>query len=321
MHFDRTGSTLVIRFTRTRTPMKKLSVLFFFAAILLILTCLSCRKSNDPIMVTASESIISTAPLWLNYQCANAPDYGDSILYLQPVKTDYIVSPVNRTALGKGKFLSWPEGLVIDSASGAINFSASETGMRYIIGFIKQSTTDTCVSNLILAGITYVDSIYILSRNDTLAVPYYNANASTPVVCDASDDNDYPGTSGHGDGNDKCIFDGTDKHGNKGKANKQNVRVRTISGIINLKATLAAGAFGASPADGTAVAVPVVYSLSDKSKKATQEIDVQLLYYNRKADIPASMVNRVNANRAAFFQNTAILGSPRPPIIIVTRFE
>jgi hypothetical protein len=301
--------------------MKKLPALLSCAIFLVILASLSCRKSNEPVTVTASASIVSSAPFRLNYQCANAPDYGDSILYLQPVKNDYIVSPVNGTVLGTGKFLSWPEGLVIDSSNGAINVSASETGMRYIIGFIKQGTSDTCVSNLILAGVTYADSIYILSHNDTLAVPYYNANGSVPAVCNASDEGDYPDNNGHGKGDDKCIFDGTDKHGNKEKANKKQVKVRTISGIINLKATLAAGAFGTNPSNGASVTAPIVYNLNDKSKKATQEISVQLFYYNRKADIPASMVNQVNVNRAAFFQNTAIFGSPRPPIIIVTRFE
>ena len=273
-----------------------------------------------PLTVVQSESIVSATPQYFNFGCANAPLYGDSIIYTAPVKGDYIIFPVNAASLGKGKFLSWPAGLLLDSSSGAINVSGSETGMRYVIGFIKQGSTDTCMSNLLLAGVSYIDSIYVLSNNDTLAVPYYNANAAAPAVCDGSDDSDYPDNAGQGNGNDKCIFDATDKKGNKGQANKKNVKVRTISGMINLKASLSAGAFGSNPADGANIIVPIVYNLNDKSKKATQQINVELMYYTHRSDIPLSVVNQVSQDRTAFYKNLPIFGTPRPPIIIITRF-
>ena len=266
-------------------------------------------------MVEQADVAIAALPLRLNYQCLYSPSYGDSIIYLQPSNNDYIVHPINAGALGKGKYLSWPAGLMIDSATGAINISQSETGMRFIIGFVKAGSTDTCLSNLILAGITYADSIYVLSDHDTLASPYYNADASTPAVCNASGSGDYPDNNGHGD--DQCVFDGKDKKGNQGQANGKKVKVRTISGVIDLKATVAAGAFGTNPIDGTSITVPIAYTLNDESKKAIQQINVQLIYYNKRSSIPAVLINTINANAAAFFQNR-VVNNPRPPIIIVS---
>jgi hypothetical protein len=286
-----------------------------------LLMLAGCNKTTDIISVNSSQVASVPLPKILNYQCNHAPDYGDSIIYMQPSNHDYIVNPVNAGVLGKGKYVAWPSGLIIDSASGAINVSESETGLRYIIGFIKDGARDTCLSNLILGGITYADGIYVLGNNDTLAIPYYNANAAIPPVCDPSDDYDYPGNSGHGVGNSNCVFDGKDKKGNSGQANGKNVKVRTISGIINLKATLAAGAFGSNPANGTSITVPIAYSLNDESQKATQQIDVQFVYYENKSDIPVALTNNITANRSSFFKNTAILSSPRPPIIIVARFQ
>ena len=140
-------------------------------------------------------------------------------------------------------------------------------------------------------------------------------------VSNASGNDDYPDNSGHGNGDDKCIFDGKDKKGKKGQANSQNVKVRTISGVIDLKGSLSSGAFGNNPVNGTSIIVPIAYSLSDNSKKATQQINVQLIYYAKRSQIPAALVNTVTENRSAFFQNTPILKSPRPPIIIVSAFN
>jgi hypothetical protein len=209
--------------------------------------------------------------------------------------------------------------LVIDSATGTINLSQSETGERYNIGYVKNGTHDTCVSQLIVGGITYLDSIYVLQNNDTLAMPIYNANPATPPVCDNSGDSDYPNNNGNGqgNGNNKCQFDVDPP---KGQANGNGLRVRTISGIINLKKTLADGvAFGTStPANGATKTITVQYRLNDNSGKALQKISVQLVYYNKLSDIPASLKTEVATKRENFLHYRVVNGRPRPPLIIVT---
>jgi len=220
-----------------------------------------------------------------------------------------------------GKWFSWPEGLALDSTNGNINVSQSETGERYKIAYVKNGTHDTCVSQIILGGITYLDSVYVLQNNDTLAIPIYNANPNTPPVCDNSGDTDYPGSNGNGqgNGNSKCQFDVDPP---KGQANDNGLKVRTISGIINLKKTLTDGkAFGsATPANGTTTKITVQYRLNDNSGKALQHIQVQLMYYNKVSDIPASLMNDVKNKRNNFLNYKIVNGRPRPPMLILAGF-
>jgi hypothetical protein len=248
--------------------------------------------------------------------CTAAPDYGDSIIYTKykGPGNDYTIKPKNDTV--GGRYIFWPDGLVIDSATGVINVTQSETGVRYNIGFIKTGTQDTCISPLILAGITYVDSIYVLDKNDTLATPIYNSNPLTPPVCDNSDDTDYPGNGGHG--NTKCEFD-IEPGSN---ANQKGVRVRTISGIINLKKTLADGAFGSTtPANGTTASVQLLYRLNDASAKALQRIQVQLVYYEHLSDVPTSLRNDITVKRNNFLNYRIVNGKPRPPLLVIVLYN
>ena len=95
--------------------------------------------------------------------CPSLPIYGDTIVYPQPTNgSDYIINPVNNP--GPGKFLSWPVGMVLDSMTGAIDVTASETGLKYIIGYVPNGTNDTCLSYLTIGGAAYADSVYILQN-------------------------------------------------------------------------------------------------------------------------------------------------------------
>ena len=79
----------------------------------------------------------------------------------QPHRATIMYIPrITRESLGT--YLSWPDGLKINSDTGAINLTQSETGQRYSIAFVKNGTTDTCMSQLIVAGAAYMDSVYVL---------------------------------------------------------------------------------------------------------------------------------------------------------------
>jgi hypothetical protein len=290
--------------------------------LLLIFT--SCQKAahtdavTDPDAAenTDSVAVIDTtidanALLATNRQCPNAPNYGDSIIYPQPQSNDYTVEPINNVGI-KGTYLSWPEGLSINKNTGVINLSKSETGARYVIAFIKKGTTDTCVSQVILGGITYADSIYVISKNDTLAAPVFNANPSATPVCDVSDDSDYPDNNNNG--NNKCSFD-DDIPGQK--ANDQKLKVRTKSGIINLKRSVIEGIFGSNPKNGDSKKIKIVYSLNDNSKKAKQKLSVQVIYYDKVSNIPAALKTEVIAKRKNLMEYHVVNGRPRPPLLII----
>lgn len=236
--------------------------------------------------------------------CAYAPLYGDSIIFPQPATSqDYIVHPTNNP--GAGKYFSWPIGLVIDSLTGAIDVTKSETGMRYAIGFVKSGTTDTCLNTLIIGGAAYMDSIYVLSDGATTAVPYYDANAYMPSAC----------STGSG-----CSFDVT------GSAASKRVVVDKSTGAIDLQKTLngtslLGGVFGLIPLNGTTATATIYYKINDASNSALQHIDLQFVYYYSKSQMSAGLVvgllNKLDNILTGNLISTT--SNPRPPLIFIVR--
>jgi len=296
----------------------KWCISFLSLSFITLTVFFACSKSNTP--KDTSNNPPGDSTVRTNSLSCNPPDYGDSILYpkFKGPNNDFTVSPSNDTAAGK--WFSWPEGLVLDPNNGTINVTQSETGERYDVAYVKNGTHDTCISQIVIGGITYLDSVYVLQNNDTLAFPIYNANPNTPPVCDNSGDTDYPGSNGNGqgNGNSKCQFDVDPP---KGQANGNGVKVRTISGIINLKKSVAAGAFGSStPANGATITQTIQYRLNDNSGKSLQKIKVQMVYYNKVSDIPASVMNDVRTKHNNFLNYKVVNGRPRPPMLIIAGF-
>jgi hypothetical protein len=238
--------------------------------------------------------------------CSYAPDYGDSIIYLQPTNgPDYIVNTVNNP--GAGKFFSWSGGMVIDSLTGAINVTKSQTGQKYDIGFVKTGTTDTCLKSLIIAGAAYMDSVYVLSNNEKLALPYFNANPYLLSVC-----------TGNGPG---CQF----------ASSNAKVIVNPTTGVIDLQKTLdgtggilnLGGAFGLLPLDGATAPATIYYRLNDNSNNALQHIDVTFMYYTYKSQIGQGLLTNLLTKLTNVLTGNLISKSanPRPPVIIITRYN
>jgi hypothetical protein len=309
---------------KNSTLSRLMAILFLFSGLV------ACKKSlddnNTPPVNTNQTSVDTTLtaapdtskrtvsyPQQASTKCPNAPDYGDSIIFVQP-GTNYIVTPINHP--DTGTYFAWPVGMVIDKSTGAINVSKSETGLRYNIGYVKKGTTDTCMQTLILAGISYEDSLYVLADNERYAKPYYNANPSQAPVCSGSG---VPGGS-------TCVFDV-----NK-KAASQFVVVDKNNGFIDLKNT-ASKAFGLLPANGTTVQTTIAYQLGDNSNMALQQITVNLVYYAHKSDVPPDLLSAVTDKLTKIVNQLLLInipgsatqqklsGSPRPPIIIVTRYS
>jgi hypothetical protein len=302
------------------------------AALLFISAMLACKKSMDVIDPVTNnnnsshptDSSVTTPPVAENTfvpypqhvstRCSGAPRYGDSIIFVQPASVDYIIKPVNNP--DSGHYFAWPVGMVIDINTGAINLSKSEGGLRYNIGWVKKGTTDTCLQSLILAGASYMDSIYVLNDNQRYAKPYFNADPKNSSICSGS------GVSG----GSKCVFDV-----NK-LAEAKKVVVDHNTGIINLKESMNKGLFGVAPFDGQSVLVPMQYQLNDNSNLALQQITINFIFYNKRSDVPADLLSAV-VDKLDKITNQLLLinllpsadkqinkGNPRPPIIIVTRY-
>jgi hypothetical protein len=294
----------------------KINVCIYFSlAVFSLFIYAACNKDakQDESTGTTTDSTFDTNNLSVNSStCPGAPNYGDSIVYLKPKNSgDFFANPVNNIGVD-GTYLSWPEGLKINKNTGVINLSQSETGVRYNIAFIKKGGTDTCVSQLIVGGLTYLDGIYVLDQGDTLAKPVFNADPFASSVCDDSDDTDYPDNNGNG--NNKCVFD-NDLPGQR--ANDQKLRVRTKSGIINLKKSVEDGLFGKNPKNGDSKKIQIRYQLNDASQKANQKIAVQVVYYDKVSGIPNATLQEIASKRANMLSYRIVNGKPRPPFIII----
>jgi hypothetical protein len=289
----------------------KLYPLGISVALLIITAQFACKKSattftqSQQLQSQSTQSIpFPQSPLM---DCSYAPNYGDSIIFAQPVtdSNDYIVSPVNNP--GPGTFMAWPAGLAINSSSGAIDVTKSDAGERYDIGFVKNGTTDTCISSLIIAGVSYMDSVYVLADNQSQVYPYYDANPYSAFVC---------GWGGNGNSG-SCQFDVT------GSAKSLKVAVDPNTGWIDLQKTLNGGAFGLLPYNGQEISPVIYYQLNDASNMALQHIQVNILYYDSKSQINVSLLNNLYTKLDNILLNTLIMnsGNPRPPMIIITRFN
>jgi hypothetical protein len=290
----------------------------FIASVLILwMVIFACRKSvsdsqqqtgpqleQDSVLLVRTDS--PAAPLAPYPQsplmgCAYDPGYGDSIVYAQPTNgQDYIVNPVNNP--GPGRYLSWPAGLVIDSLTGAIDVTASETGEKYAIGFVKKGTTDTCLTSLTIGGASYMDSIYILDQNEGQAEPYFDANPNLTSIC-----------SGQGNGGPSCSFSVT------GTTNHKLV-IDKSTGVIDLNKSLK-GIFGSNPVNGQGAAITINYQLNDGSNLAAQHIQVDVVYYDSQSSMNAGLVSEIKNKHAQEVTGLLILPgkNPRPPLVVIVR--
>ena len=294
-----------------------------FYALLLLLAFGACKKSSSDLppnqpagnVLDSLNSILDTASAGMQVSypknaltgCFPSPLYGDSVIYPQPTSgSDYVVSPVIDP--GAGHYLAWPAGLVIDSLSGAIDITKSQTGQRYAIGYVKNGSKDTCLSTIIIGGADYADSIYVLANGESVAVPIFNANVNMVSVCDRS------GGSNH------CSFDLTNSAGSK------NLVIDDKTGEIDLAKSLNGtnnkpGLFGSNPQNGAIVSATIVYSIKTGSNNAVQSMDVDLVYYDSKSNVNATLSATIQERL-----NNILLGNlisfnvnPRPPLIVIVR--
>ena len=278
-----------------------------------IFCMVSCMKSPDELYLSSSVSgggaphdttltnPIVPYPVNPTKECNNAPYYGDSIVYPQPTSGDYYIYNQNSHGLS-GTYLSWPGGLVMNAQTGAIDLTQSQTGARYDVAFVQSGTTDTCMSQLIVSGADYMDSVYVLSQNENTAEPYFNANPYAPSPC----------TSNNGKG---CVFDYNNA------AQNQGIVIDHQTGYIDLQKTMDKSPFHFFPINGTTVYSTIYYKLDDNSNNAPQNIQLKFVYYNHLSDVPNPTLLTITDNLFNILNNLLISKGPssRPPYIIIVR--
>ena len=213
--------------------------------------------------------------------------YPDSVFYLKPQASKYIVKPLTPLA---GTYGAFPAGLQINTANGSINVNKSETGLEYIVWFVANGTTDTCKKFITISGVNYNDSIYVMANNSALAQPVYNADTLIPVACNG------------------CEFDdGPDDDNGNGSADEppagqelipQGFVIDKTTGIINFKESIQNGVLGKNPLSGTSKQFTLNYRLGDKSSMTLNHISFELFYYNSQSEIPAKLKKELSAKQS-----------------------
>ena len=79
--------------------------------------------------------------------------------------------------------------------------------------------------------------------------------------------------------------------------------------------------FGLIPLNGTTVNTTIYYKLNDNSNYAPQKIQLKLVYYNHKSDVPAAMLSTMTNYLFNTLNNLLISKGPsaRPPLIVIVR--
>jgi hypothetical protein len=270
---------------------------------ILITAVISCKKDNN----SPSVPPILTPRLSISY--------GDSVFYLNPQNDDYIIRPVK---VQSGEYIGFPEGIDIDSKTGEINVSKSETGLRYRITFIPAGTFDSIATNIIISGINFLDGFYKLTTADSLLKPIYNASVNNQV----------PGV------NNGTIFD------DGSSCNTAGCNVNTLLGSINLAQTVRNGVFGTTPANNDRHEFDLNYRINDKSGKTLNTLKVKLYYFDSINDVTQEVFDIIDSRQGAILgvnpkptpfekmtsvnsvvEQTVLLGKqipkPRPPCIFI----
>ncbi|MGZ5247800.1 MAG: hypothetical protein ACXWCR_11885, partial [Flavitalea sp.] len=223
--------------------------------------------------------------------------YGDTLFYLKNQLGNYFILPKTKPA-GTGVFKSIPLGLVINSTTGRINITQSETGIRYKIYYVAPNGNILDSVKLVISGIDYKDAIYEIARTpnayDT-AFPIYNARPGLKLPCGDGDDDD----DDDDDDDNQCVFDETDLNndGNDDIAGviQDKLLVDIKNGTIDVEASFHAGIFGSSnPANGVNKDFTFYYRIQDASNRALNKITVRVYHYKRKRDIPKSLLDTLN---------------------------
>ncbi len=252
--------------------------------------------------------------------------YGDTLLFYHQLTSDKF-APVLSKPAGAAIFKAIPGGLSIDSLTGQINISKSESGLRYKVFAVNKQGLAIDSVKLVISGVDYADGIYNLDATpvtyDT-AFPIYNARPELSLPC-PDDDDDV-------EENQRCVFDETDLNadGNDDIPGviQEKLLVNPKTGTIDLEASYRAGLFGSgTPANGTRKDLLMYYRLADASGRALQKIQLQVYYFRTNADIPQSLLTELSNRRN---QSTQVNGRltyttefssyekpKRPPILII----
>jgi len=308
--------------------MSRAGIALILVAFLLILACQKKNLSTSKLSFSTS----SNDTLITDTTNVDSLSYGDSVFSVSVTGIERRILPIVKPSQ-PGYFIANLSGLILDSATGRINLSRSESGLRYKVyymSFTKELIAETSVT---ISGVDYQDRIYDLSSQyteDLFATPIYNMIPGTRLPCTIAG-------SGY-----ICKFDVTDINGDDIPdyigANNSKLFVDTLTGVIDLKKSVEAGVFGPIPAgsglsilNGRKKDITIYYVLGD-STRTLKKITVRLVYFQSKALIPESMQLEIDSRNKRYLLQPGSAASSgddllslsyyystpkRPPLIVI----
>lgn len=281
----------------------KPKILIARTVVILVLGIAACTKKDNIIPGTnLSATAVNSDALVLS--TCDQFTYGDSVIY--PIETSHGIHQVAHLLNPlSGTFGCYPSGLVINATNGDIDVYRSETGLRYMVWFKATGSTDTCKKYITIAGINFMDSIYVLTnKTQGLAQPLYNATPGKSVGGSTL-------TNEFDDGNDDDDGDGFDDEPLPGQeVIPQGVALDKTTGNIDLKQSIANGALGINPTPGTFKDFILNYRVSDPSANALNKLSFRLYYFHKTSEIPASLKKQYKSKRSLILFNQQQGGGP-----------
>lgn len=201
--------------------------------------------------------------------------YGETTFYLDGNPSKNTIYPVN-IPKRSGFFKAIPNGLAIDSASGAVDLSQSLSGLAYKIFYVSNAGKLLDSTRFVVSGIDYEDGIYDLGTQ-TKVQPFYNANKSIKIT---GIDSDFDETDLNGDG----IADIS-------PVSTKNLVINKKTGAIDLEKSIRRGLLGNRPESGTEGNFTIYYRVKDDSKKTLNKLEVRIVYYKKRNQVPSSLID------------------------------
>lgn len=221
--------------------------------------------------------------------------YNDSILYpLGETSELQVLSP----AIAKtGTYTSFPDGLDINSSTGAIKLHESETGIKYRVYFTDGNIRDSTL--ITIGGINYLDGVYKINAADSIINPVYNAvlGNQLPNVANGS------------------VFD------EGGGCNGGGCAVNLNDAKINLAQTVRNGTFGTTPANGSNKEFTLNFRINDNSRKGGNRLKIKVFYFKKLDDITPQVWDLLNGRNGTVINsfnnsnNTPIQGNTAGSIV------
>ena len=198
-------------------------------------------------------------------------------------KSSYFITPVFEEVVPAGSFSVEPEGLDFDTQTGTINVNTSESGIQYYISYTATDGSVVCETSIVIGGIDYLDSAYVLADGEFEAVP----------IVDAIVEED---RSAKGAFDETALFQLELGEGQPSAA-ERGLAIDNATGVINLRQTVANfRELGIELTDGFTREFEIFYTL-DPEPTFLNSTRIQVYYFESYDKIPAELLALLREKR------------------------